>query len=92
METSCADNKDNEGGELGRVEQWTREGGIESRAALLSFILLREMRKESQFGLCQRIEDYGESEVGGFKKRKERRETYSSLYYIYYSNVLDSKN
>lgn len=28
-----------------------------------SFCLLREMRKESQFGLCQRIGDYGESEV-----------------------------
>lgn len=73
METSCADNKDNEGGELGRVEQWSSEGGIESRLALLSFVLLREMRKESQFGLCQRIEDYGESEVSGFKTRKKKK-------------------
>lgn len=69
METSCADNKDNEGGELERAEgRGEREEGgvIESRSALRN-------ERGSQFGLRQRIEDYGENEASGFKKRRKKK-------------------
>lgn len=77
METSCADNKDNEGGELGRVEHWDREGGIESRTALLSIILLHLVFAK-EYRIMAKVKLVA---LRTGRNRRRRRRNYWSFYY-----------